>query len=327
VIIIGHRGAAGYRPEHTLASYALGARIGADHIEPDLVSTKDHVLVARNGNELSASTDVAERPRFADRRTTKVVDGRELTGWFTEDFTLVELRELRARETMPSVRPRTTIYDGRFVVPTFEEVLELARRLTAELGRPVGVYPETKHPTYFRSLGLPLEEPLVEALRRHGLDGRDATVFLQSFEARNLEALRDQVDTPIIQLIGSPGNRPFDDERTWDELATADGLRAIAAYADGVGPSKEWIVPRDAAGRSLEPTSFVDDAHAAGLLVHPFTFRNENRFLPAELRRGDEPDGWGDAIAEYEQFLALGVDGVFSDHADTALEARDGAPG
>ena len=313
MVIIGHRGAAGYRPEHTLASYELGARLGADYIEPDLVATKDHVLVARNGNELSVSTDVADHPRFADRRTTKVVDGRELTGWFTEDFTLAELGELRARETMPAIRPRTTVYDGRFGIPTFEEIVELARTLTTELGRTIGVYPETKHPTYFREIGLPLEEPLLDALRRHGLTGRDAPVFLQSFELHNLEALRRQVDTPIIQLIGSPGNRPFDDERTWDELVTPEALRAIAAYADGVGPPKERV------------SDLIDDAHEAGLLVHPFTFRNENRFLPPELRRGDDPNAWGDAVAEYERFLALGIDGAFSDFADTAREARDGA--
>ena len=327
-LVIAHRGASGYRPEHTLAAYALGARMGAQYIEPDLVSTKDGVLVARHENEISGTTDVADHPEFAGRRTTKVIDGVSFTGWFTEDFTLAELRTLRAKERIPELRPRNTLYNGRYQVPTFQEVIDLSRRLSKELGRPIGIYPETKHPTYFRSIGLALEKPLVRTLRRNDLDGRKAKVFVQSFEASNLKALDRKIDVPLVQLLSGRGSRPYDfvvagDPRTYGDLATPAGLREIARYADGVGPSKDYIVPRDAAGRSLPPTSFVDDAHRAGLVVHPYTFRNENTFLPLELRSSADPAAYGNAFAEYDQFYGLGVDGLFSDNPDTAVEARD----
>ena len=326
-LVIAHRGASGYRPEHTLASYELGARLGADYVEPDLVSTKDGVLVARHENEISATTDVASHPEFADRRTTKVIDGVSLTGWFTEDFTLAELKTLRAKERIPDVRQRNTIYDGRFEVPTLQEVIDLTRRLSRELGREIGIYPETKHPSYFRSIGLPLERPLGRVLRRNRLDRKRSKVFVQSFETGNLRALDRELDMPLVQLLGARGARPFDfvesgDPRTYADLATPAGLREIARYADGVGPSKDYIVPRDASGASLEPTSFVEDAHDAGLLVHPYTFRNENQFLPLELRSSPDPNAYGNAIAEYEQFYGLGVDGLFADNPDTAIEAR-----
>jgi glycerophosphoryl diester phosphodiesterase len=328
-LVIGHRGASGYRPEHTLASYALAARMGAEYVEPDLVSTKDGVLVARHENEISGTTDVESHPEFADRKTTKVIDGAQVTGWFTEDFTLAELKTLRARERLPTVRQRNTIYDGRYEVPTFQEVIDLTRRLSRELHRPIGIYPETKHPTYFQTIGLALERPLVATLRRNHLDGRKAKVFVQSFETANLKALDRRLEVPLVQLFGAPGTRPFDfvtsgDPRTYADLATDAGLAEIAEYADGVGPSKDYIVPRDATGASLEPTDFVERAHAAGLVVHPYTFRNENQFLPLELRSGPDPNAYGDAIAEYEQFFGLGVDGVFSDNPDTAVEARSG---
>jgi glycerophosphoryl diester phosphodiesterase len=326
-LVIAHRGASGYRPEHTLAAYELGARMGADYVEPDLVSTRDGVLVARHENEISGTTDVATRPEFADRRTTKVIDGVSITGWFTEDFTLAELKTLRAKERIPELRQRNTIYDGRYQVPTLQEVIDLTRRLSRELDREIGIYPETKHPSYFRSIGLELERPLVRTLRRNGLDDEDAKVFVQSFETSNLKALDRKLDVPLVQLFGAPGARPYDfvaagDPRTYADLATPEGLGEVAAYADGVGPSKDYIVPRDATGRSLTPTSFVADAHAAGLLVHPYTFRNENTFLPLELRSSADPAAYGNAIAEYEQFFGLGVDGLFSDNPDTALEAR-----
>jgi glycerophosphoryl diester phosphodiesterase len=326
-LVIAHRGASGYRPEHTLASYELGARMGADYVEPDVVATKDGVLVARHENEISATTDVASHPEFADRRTTKVIDGVSLTGWFTEDFTLAELKTLRAKERIPDVRQRNTIYDGRFEVPTLQEVIDLTRRLSRELDREIGIYPETKHPSYFRSIGLPLERPLVRVLRRNGLDRRRSKVFVQSFETANLQALDRELDVPLVQLFGASGARPFDfvasaDPRTYGDLATPAGLRQVARYADGVGPSKDYIVPRDASGASLAPTSFVDDAHDAGLLVHPYTFRNENQFLPLELRSSADPNAYGNAIAEYEQFYGLGVDGLFADNPDTAIEAR-----
>nr|MBA3748234.1 glycerophosphodiester phosphodiesterase [Solirubrobacterales bacterium] len=311
--------------EHTLASYELAARMGADYIEPDLVATKDHVLVARHENEISGTTDVADHPEFAARKTTKVIDGASIEGWFTEDFTLAELRTLRAKERIPQLRQRNTIYDGRYRVPTFDGVIWLAKKLTRELGRPVGIYPETKHPTYFRSIGLALEDPLVAALGAAKLDKRRSPVFIQSFEVGNLRALNERIDVPLVQLLGGRTQRPADDARTYAQLATPAGLADVATYADGVGPSKDYIVPRSATGASLAPTSFVADAHAAGLLVHPYTFRNENQFLPFELRRGSDPAAWGSAIAEYEQFFGLGVDGLFSDYPDTAIEARDGA--
>jgi glycerophosphoryl diester phosphodiesterase len=325
-LVIAHRGASGYRPEHTLAAYALGARMGADYIEPDLVRTKDGVLVARHENEISGTTDVADHPEFAGRRTTKTIDGVTLTGWFTEDFTLAELNTLRAKERIPVNRPRNTLYNGRYTIPTFQEIIDLSKRLSRELHRTIGIYPETKHPTYFRSIGLPLEEPLVKLLKRNDLDSRRAKVFVQSFEVGNLKALNRELDVPIVQLLGARTARPVDFDRTYAEMATPTGLKEIARYADGVGPSKDYIVPRDAAGTSQPPTTFVRDAHRADLLVHPYTFRNENPFLPLELRTSADPATYGNAFAEYDQFFGLGVDGLFSDNPDTAVEARDGTP-
>jgi glycerophosphoryl diester phosphodiesterase len=328
-LVIGHRGASGYRPEHTLASYALAARMGADYVEPDLVSTRDGVLVARHENEIGGTTDVASHPEFAGRRTTKVIDGVPVTGWFTEDFTLAELKTLRARERLPDVRQENTIYDGRFEVPTLQEVIDLTRRLSKELDRTIGIYPETKHPTYFSEIGLALEPPLVATLRRNGLDDRRDKVFVQSFETTNLKQLDRKLDVPLVQLLDSAERRPADlvkqgDPRTYGDLATDAGLREIARYADGVGPWKNYIVPRDPAGGSLAPTDFVRRAHRAGLIVHTWTFRNENQFLPLELRLGPDPNDYGNAIGEYEQFYGLGVDGLFSDNPDTAVEARSG---
>ncbi len=320
LLVIGHRGAAGYRPEHTMASYELAIRLGADYIEPDLVSTKDHVLVARHENEISTTTDVASRPEFAARRTTKVVDGVSLTGWFTEDFTLAELKTLRAVERLPDVRQENTIYNGRFQIPTFQEIIDLAKRAG------VGIYPETKHPTYFDSIGLSLEEPLVATLRANGLAHANSKVFVQSFETSNLRELDKVIDVPLIQLIGGTG-APYDfvasgSTRTYADLITPLGLRAVASYADGIGPDKNLIVPRDANGFLLAPTTLVPDAHAAGLLVHPYTFRAENTFLPADFRTGTDPNAFGDIFSEYELFFDLGVDGVFADQADIAVYAR-----
>jgi glycerophosphoryl diester phosphodiesterase len=310
-IVIAHRGASGYRPEHTLASYELAIELGADFIEPDLVSTKDGVLIARHENEISETTDVAGRPEFADRRTVKRIDGREVAGWFTEDFTLAEIKTLRARERLPFRDPS---FNGRFEVPTFAEVLALARRKSAETGRTIGVYPETKHPSYFRSLGIPLEEPLLADLREVALP-----VYIQSFEVENLRELRKVTDLPLIQLLEAAG-QPWDftvagDSRTYQDLATPAGLAEIAAYADGIGPDKRMIVPADPDGRLLSPTTLVEDAHRAGLLVHPWTFRSDGTFLAAEYA--------GDPEREYEQFFALGVDGLFSDFSDVAVRARE----
>jgi glycerophosphoryl diester phosphodiesterase len=325
--VIGHRGASGYRPEHTLASYRLAIRQGADYIEPDLVATKDGVLIARHENVITDTTDVASKPRFADRETTKTIDGEQVTGWFTEDFTLAELRTLRAVERLPELRPGNTVYDGRFRVPTFEQVLDLLDRHEARTGERVGVYPETKHPTYFRSIGLPLERRLVAALDAHGLDTYGSKVFLQSFETRNLRLLNRLTSNKIIQLLDSTG-APYDfvvsgDPRTYADLVQPEGLRFIARYADGIGPNKDLVIPRDADGFLLEPTPLVDDAHAEGLLVHAFTFRSENEFLPADLRRGDDPAEHGEAIAEILLFLQQGLDGFFTDFPDTGVKARD----
>ena len=321
-LVIGHRGASGYRPEHTLESYRLAAEQGADYIEPDLVSTKDGVLVARHEPEISETTNVADHPEFAGRRTTKMIDGVEFTGWFTEDFTLEELKTLRAKERIPALRPANTAFDGQFEIPTFQEVLDLRERLSRKLRRPLGVYPETKHPTYFRTLGLPLEPALVRTLNRNRLNDRRAPVFVQSFETGNLRALQPWLKVPLVQLLGAPGERPVGDPRTYAELATPGGLRSIARYADGVGPSKDYIVPRNADQSSAAPTRFVKDAHAAGLVVHPYTFRRENSFLPLELRLSLEPAGIGDLRSELRQFFALGVDGVFTDNPDIGVASR-----
>ncbi|MFL6294988.1 MAG: glycerophosphodiester phosphodiesterase [Actinomycetes bacterium] len=324
-LVIGHRGASGYRPEHTLASYRLAIEMGADYIEPDLVSTKDHVLVTRHENNIADTTDVAAHLEFASRRTTKTIDGTPVTGWFTEDFTLAELRTLRAKERLPDLRPANTAFDGLYPVPTFQEVIDLAKRAG------VGIYPETKHPTYFDSIGLSLEEPLLATLRANGLTGPRAKVFIQSFETANLKELHAKTRLPLVQLIDATG-RPYDfvvagDPRTYADLVTPAGLAEIATYADGIGPNKDLIVPRDSAGKLQTPTSLVGDAHRAGLVVHPWTFRRENDFLPLDFRQGNpaSPEflrAPGDLPAELRLFLRLGVDGVFSDNADVAVATR-----
>jgi glycerophosphoryl diester phosphodiesterase len=324
-IVIGHRGASGYRPEHTLASYELAIEMGADYIEPDLVSTKDHVLVARHENDITATTNVADHAEFADRRTTKVIDGVTITGWFTEDFTLAELKTLRAKERLPDVRPANTAFDGLYQIPTFQEVIDLAKRSQ------VGIYPETKHPTYFRTIGLPLEEPLVQTLGANGYRGRNAPVFIQSFEVGNLQQLNRMTNVPLVQLIDATG-KPYDfvvagDPRTYADLVTPAGLAEIATYADGIGPNKNLIVPRDAQNRLLAPTTLVRDAHRAGLVVHPWTFRRENTFLPEDFRQGNPASPFylqatGDFPAELRLFYKLGVDGLFSDNPDVAVAVR-----
>jgi len=326
-VVIGHRGAAGHRPEHTLASYRLSILLGADYIEPDLVATRDGVLVARHENDVTATTDVADHPELASLRTTKVVDGREVTGWFTEDLTLGQLQTLRAKERLPAVRPRNARRDGCYRIPTFDEVLELARRESERTGREIGVYPETKHPSYFADLGLPLEEPLLAALRRHGLDHPGARVFLQSFETANLVALRRATALPLVQLVAAAG-APADlvaagDATTYADLLTPAGLRRLASYADAIGPSKDLVLPRDpATGAAGAPSSLVADAHGAGLAVHVYTLRDENQFMATNFRLGSDPHAPGDAVAEARAFLDAGVDGIFTDHAGTVVEAR-----
>lgn len=326
-LVIGHRGASGHRPEHTLASYELAARMGADYIEPDLVATKDGVLVARHENEISTTTDVAERPEFADRKTTRTIDGYEVTGWFTEDFTLAELKTLRAKERLPQLRPDNTRYDGRYEVPTFQEVIDLTQRLSRDLGRDIGIYPETKHPSYFASIGLPLEPPLVRTLTRNGLNRKNAKVFVQSFEVSNLKALDKALRVPLVQLVWTDG-QPYDfteagDELTYADMITPEGLAEIATYADGVGPEKTMVIGWNDDDSLGAPTDLVPDAHDAGLVVHPYTFRAENAFLPSDHRSSGDPAEHGDLARELRAYYDLGVDGVFTDYPDLGVAARD----
>jgi glycerophosphoryl diester phosphodiesterase len=327
-IVIAHRGASGHRPEHTLEAYRLAIEQGADFIEPDLVATRDGVLVARHENEISGTTDVADHPEFADRRTTRSIDGAEVTGWFTEDFTLAELKTLRARERLADLR--TTEYDGRFEIPTLEEILDLLTEANGRVRgerRPVGLYPETKHPSYFGGIGLPLEEPLVEALHRRGWRTADDPVFIQSFEVANLKKLRGMTRLPLVQLV-APSGRPPDlaragDPRTYAELVTPEGLAEIATYARGIGVHTSLVLPPDDRGELGAPTSLVSDAHRAGLVVHVWTLRAENAFLPPSLQRGDAPGRIGDMQREAVLFLEAGVDGFFTDHPDLGVAARD----
>ncbi|MFI8964356.1 glycerophosphodiester phosphodiesterase [Streptomyces sp. NPDC053493] len=324
--VIGHRGASGYRPEHTLGSYQLALDLGADVVEQDLVPTQDGHLVCRHENDITGTTDVADHPEFASRRTTKTVDGVALTGWFTEDFTLAELKTLRAKERIPATRQKNTLYDGRWAVPTFEEVLRWAEQEGRRRGRPVWLHVETKHPTYFRSLGLGLEERLAKLLRRYGRHRADSPVFLQSFEPGSIQRLARLVDSPRVVLLSAANSRPWDfvtsgDPRTVADLVTPEGLRWIASYAQGIGPTIDLILPRDASGRLGTETTLVRDAHAEGLILHPYTQRNENTFLPAEYRRGTDPAAYGDAFGLLRRYFRTGIDGIFSDNADTALLA------
>ncbi|MBD2387142.1 glycerophosphodiester phosphodiesterase [Cylindrospermum sp. FACHB-282] len=314
-IIIAHRGASGYRPEHTLAAYELAINLGADYIEPDLVSTKDGILIARHENEISETSDIANHAEFAHRQTTKIIDGESKTGWFTEDFTLMELKTLRATERIPEMRSQNTPYNGLWEIPTLQEIIDLAKDKSAQIGRTIGIYPETKHPTYFKSLGLALEAPLLATLAANGYQGANAPVFIQSFEVSNLQDLAKQTDLPLVQLLNDKG-KPYDfvvsdDHRTYADLATVSGLKDIAKYAQAVGVNKNLVIPRDRTGKLLSPTSLVRNAHAAGLQVHLWTFRNEDYFLPLDFL--------GNPQGEYKLFLNLGIDGVFSDYPDTAV--------
>jgi glycerophosphoryl diester phosphodiesterase len=347
-LVIGHRGAPGYLPDHTLEGYRLAIALGADYVEPDLVATKDGHLIARHEPNITTTTDVARHPEFASRRTTKVVDGVSEQGWFASDFTLAEIKTLRAVQPLPE-RPQQ--FNGRFRIPTFEEVIALAKR------HRVGIYPETKHPTYHQALGLPLEGPLVDALRRVGLDRRGAPVFIQSFEQSNLRQLNRMTDVRLVQLVDAndvnpdgsldyapPFDRPYDWTasgdprllaRTFGFFATDAGLAEIKTYADGIGPWKRYIVStaavdingdgvvgdengdgmvNEADRRLLPPTSLIRRAHHNGLVVHTWTFRSERTRLAYDYR--------GNPLREYLQFYRLGIDGVFSDFPDHAAFAR-----
>ncbi|SDD37817.1 esterase-like activity of phytase family protein [Auraticoccus monumenti] len=328
VPVIAHRGASGYRPEHTLAAYELALRQCADVIEPDVVLTSDGVPVARHENEISGTTDVAQRAEFASRRATKTIDGAAITGWFTEDFTLAELRTLRAVERLPELRTGNTQFDGLYQVPTLAEVLDLARHSRTCTGQPVGVAPEIKHPTYFDSIGLSIEEPLLEALADAGLDDADAPVVIQSFETGNLRELARRTPLQLSQLINCSG-APYDlvaagDERTYADLVTRDGLRQISTYADQVGFCKDVMIRRDADGTLGQPTSVVADAHRYRLTVVGWTFRAENVFLPSEFDSSADPAALGDMEGEIQAFLALGMDQLFSDQPDLAVAAVGG---
>ena len=332
VQVIGHRGAPALRPEHTLASYQKAIDDGADIIEPDLVSTKDGVLVARHENEISGTTNVVDVPGFAGRKTTKTIDGQSITGWFTEDFTLGELKTLRARERIPSIRPNNTAYNDQFDIPTLDEIIALARDQSAKLGRNIGIYPETKHPTYFQSIGLPLEDKLIDGLRRDAFTASRTTVYIQSFEVANLKAIRNKIGSSqpnwkLVQLMGTSSRQPYDfvvakDTRTFGDMMTSQGMRDIATYANGVGPDKNSIMSLDPNGKLTDPTDLIRNAHNAGLVVHPYTFRPENTFLPPSLRSGaDNTRNVNGSITEIQAFLRAGVDGFFTDDPAVGRQA------
>ena len=325
-LVIAHRGASGYRPEHTLEAYQLAIEMGADYIEPDLVATRDGHLVARHEPDISQTTDVASRTEFADRKRTVWIDGVETIGWFTVDFTLAELRSLRAVLPRPD---RSKEFDGQFLVPTLAEIIALAQRESKARGRTIGIYPETKHPSWHCALGLSLEEPLLSALESAGWNHRDAPVFIQSFEAGNLQWLRSRTQVKLIQLVGGVGSNadgsvilptPFAQPECTTypvgelptNFASAAAFEAIATYADGIGPWKRFLIG-EVDGHATRPTNFVELAHAAGLQVHPWTFRNEQIHLLKDYA--------GDPAVEYRAFIELGVDGVFSDFPDTARQA------
>ena len=314
-IVIAHRGASGSRPEHTLAAYELAIDQGADVIEPDLVPTRDDVLVARHENEISETTDVADHPEFADRRTTKTIDGKQLAGWFTEDFTLAELETLRAKERLPLLRPDNAGYDGRYPIPTLAEIIALAKR------RGVGIYPETKHPSYFARIGHPTDVRLVAELHAAGWDGPGAPVFIQSFEVENLRRIHAMTRLRLIQLVAGDGAPADGAAPSYAAMLTPAGLARIAAYAWGIGPDKAQLWSGGA------PTALVADAHRAGLRVHPWTYRAENGFLPRAFKRGIDPRGHGDVAGEIAAALAQGIDGFFTDYPLIGVATRDAAKG
>ncbi|MCF3123265.1 glycerophosphodiester phosphodiesterase [Streptomyces arenae] len=324
--VVAHRGTSGYRPEHTLGSYQLALDMGAHVIEQDVVPTKDGHLVCRHENDITATTDVSAHPEFASRKTTKSVDGTSLTGWFTEDFTLAELKTLRAKERIPGTRQRNTLYDGRWDVPTLEEVLRWAEKEGRKRGRPIWLHIETKHPTYFRKLGLGLEEPLARLLRRYGRHKKNSPNFLQSFEPSSIQRLAELVSAPRVVLLSTANSRPWDfveagDPRTVADLIKPEGLTWMAGFAQGIGPTLDLVIPRKADGGLGTPTTLVEDAHAAGLILHPYTMRNENTFLPANFRKGTDPSAYGDAFGAFKAYFETGIDGIFSDNCDTALLA------
>ena len=325
--IVAHRGASGYRPEHTLDAYRLAIAMGADDIEVDLVPTRDGVLVARHESELSGTTDIAERPEFADRHTTKVVDGSTLTGWFTHDLTLAELKTLGAWERLPGTRPANAAYDGQAGIPTFNEILAMVRAESTRHGRTVGVMAELKQASYFDSVGLALDAPLLADLRRHEVDHCRSRITVMSFETAILRRLAGRLRVPVLQLMGAADTRAADlvavgDLRTYADLATPEGLASIDEYADGIGVHRTLVLPRDPEGAIGMPSHLVRDAHRQWLTVYVWTLRAENRYLPTNLRLGADPDGLGELAAEARAFLDAGVDGLVTDHPDLLLDVR-----
>lgn len=334
ILVIGHRGASALSPEHTLASYQKAIDDGADFIEPDLVSTKDGVLVTRHENEIGGTTNISTLAQFADRKTTKNIDGVNLTGWFTEDLTLNELQQVKARERIPEFRPANTAYNDLYSIPTLEQVIELAEANYKKTGKIIGLYIETKHPTYFKNKNLAMEDTLLKTLAKYQYTRDIAPIYLQSFEVSNLKYLKDQLDlhktlkhAQIIQLYDAKTSRPADFvesgvSKTYGDLATAQSLKDVAKYANGVGPSKNYILNFNNDG-SVQTTSFISDAHAAGLKVHPYTFRPENNFLPQPLKCSDKPAERcpTGALKEFEAYFKAGVDGIFTDDPALGREA------
>lgn len=328
--VFGHRGAAGYRPEHTSSGYRLGAQLGADYLEPDLVPTKDGQLVDRHEPEISQTTNVASHPEFADRKRTVTIDGVTTTGWFTFDFTLKELRTLRAVERIPEIRQHNTLYNGIDRIPTLQEDIDQVEALSKQYHRTIGIVPEIKHSTFFRSIGLPMEDRVLKVLRKNGLDSTHPVIptVIQSFEVANLQYLHRHSPIPLVQLTSATG-APADftaenDPRTYADITSASGLKQVARYATWLGPDKAQIVPLDAAtGKMKAPTSLIADAHRAGLKAVPYTFRNENSFLPTDFDSSSNPADYGNALAEDTLFYSLGIDGIFTDNADTAVQARE----
>ncbi|MFC7418571.1 glycerophosphodiester phosphodiesterase [Iodobacter arcticus] len=351
-LVVAHRGASGVLPEHTIEAYAKAIEMGADAIEPDLISTKDGVLISRHDPELSGSTDVASRSEFANRKRKDTVDGEAFDGWFASDFTLAEIKTLRAKITTDPTRPQQ--FNGQYAIPTFQEIIDLAK-LKSTSSRSIAVYPETKNPTYHRNLKLALEDKVIEIINKAGWNSKTAPIFVQSFEPSSLKYMKEKgLKTKLIQLVDGddvdlktgkvtlayPYDRPFDwntsgDKRFFTDMLTPAGLAEIKTYADGIGPWKPYIISvkgqlgadgkvMDVNGdgkvdysdaSSIAPSTLISDAHKAGLMVHAYTFRNEKRRIPADFKN--------DPKAEYKAFFRLGIDGVFSDFADTAVVARN----
>ena len=336
IIIVGHRGASALRPEHTLASYQKAIDDGADYIEPDLVSTKDGVLVARHENEIGGTSNVSTLAQFADRQKTKIVDGTSHTGWFTEDFTLAELNQIKARERIPKERPANTQYNDQFAIPTLEQIIELADAHYKKTGKIIGLYIETKHPTYFQKQNLAMEDTLLKTLAKYEYTRDIAPIYLQSFEVSNLKYLKDQLTlhkslkhAKIIQLYDEKDMQPADfveqkNTIKYADMATAQGLKTVAEYADGVGPWKPYIFNET----FTAPSDFVKNAHAVGLKVHPYTFRPENSFLAKNLKCSQKETDAAQrcetgAKKEFEMYFNAGVDGVFTDDPGLGRQTLD----